>query len=158
MNETSNQDKIMSYKSLVAARAQQTSCLRNLLAFLQNDPVSQHPCRFICLDFSSVYDPSSYRNLDLDDLKFILSTISNGKGDIYNRLLIIEDLSNDVVETLDSSLDINPLFFASHIDIFQDDIVTIRPSTATLISIIRSQNFLTLPYHRVIKFKNHKTN
>ena len=158
MNETSNQDKIMSYKSLVAARAQQTSCLRNLLAFLQNDPVSQHPCRFICLDFFSAYDPPSCRNLDLDDLKFILGTTSNGKGDICGRLLVIEDLSNDVVETLGSSLDIDPLFFASHIDIFQDDIATTRPSTATLLSTMRSQNFLTLPYHRVIEFENHETN
>lgn len=158
MNKANNQDKVSSYKSFVAARTQQTSCLRNLLAFLQNDTVSQHPCRVICVDFSSAYGPPSRRSLDLDDLTLLLRKTSNEKGDIYGRLLIVEDLSNDVVETLGSLLDIDPLFFASHIDIFQDDIATTRPSTATLLSTMRSQNFLTLPYHRVIEFENLESN
>lgn len=110
MNKASNQDKVRSYKSFVAARTQQTSCLRNLLAFLQNDTESQHPCRVVCLDFSSVYDPPSRRSLDLDDLTLLLRKTSNEKGDICGRLLIVEDLSNDVVETLCSSHPISTSF------------------------------------------------
>ena len=151
MNKASIQDQVRSYKSFVAARSQQTPCLRNLLAFLQNDRVSQYPCRAICLDFSSTDDPPSRRSLDLEDLTLLLRKTSNEKGGICGRLLIVEDLSNVMIETLGSLLDIDPLFFASHIDIFQDDIATTRPSTATLLSTMRSQNFLTLPYHRVIE-------
>ncbi|KAG6989790.1 hypothetical protein G7Y79_00064g094130 [Physcia stellaris] len=73
--------------------------------------------------------------------------------DVKGRILIIEDLSNDVVEILGSMLGIDPLFFASHIDSFEDQIATTRPSTAILPSTLRSQNFVNLPYHRVVELE-----
>lgn len=154
MSEYSNQDHTRSYKSFVAARTQRDSYLRNLCQFLQIDSVSQHACRVACLEFSSASGPPNCRSLDLDSLASLLCNTTKGKDDLYGRLLIVEDLSSDVVETLGSLLNIDPLFFASHIDTFQVDIATPRPSTATLQSTIRSRNFLNLHYHRLIEFEN----
>jgi len=154
MNKTSNQDQNRLYKSFVAAQTRRNPCLQNLCEFLQNDNVSQHACRVICLDFSSISGPPSRRSLDLDGLALLLYNTTKERDDLCGRLLIVEDLSSDVVETLGSSLNIDSLFFASHIDAFQNDIVTGRPSAITLSSTTRSQNFLNLHYHRVIEFEN----
>lgn len=154
MNKTSDQDGIRTYKSSVAARSQRNSCLQNLLLFLQSDTLSQYACRIVCLEFCTSSKSPIRRSLDLNNLALLLRNTKRERGDMCGRLLIIEDLSNDIVETLGSLLDIDPLFFASHIDIFQDEIATTRPSTATLPSTMRSQGFLNLPYHRVIQFEN----
>ena len=141
----------------MAARTQWNPCLRNLCQFLQNDTASQRACRIVCLEFSSVSSSPSRRSIDLNDLALLLCTTTKERDDLCGRLLIVEDVSSDVVETLGSSLEIDPLFFASHIDTFQIDIATTRPSTVTLPSTMRSQNFLNLHYHRVIEFENLET-
>lgn len=154
MDGTRTRNQMRSYKSFVAARTQRNSCLQKLCDFLQNDTASQHACRIVCLEFSSASGPPNRRSLDLDDLTSLLSVTTKRQDDLCGRLLIVEDLSTDVVETLGSMLDIDPFFFASHIDTFQPDMATTRPSTAALPSTMRSQNFLNLHYHRVIKFEN----
>ena len=138
----------------MAARTQWNPCLRNLCQFLQNDTASQHACRIVCLDFSYVSGPPSRRSIDLNDLALLLRTTTKKRDDLCGRLLIVEDVSSDVVETLGFLLEIDPLFFASHIDTFQIDIATTRPSTVTLPSTMRSQYFLNFHYHRVIEFEN----
>ena len=156
MNETGKQDQIRSYKSFVAARAQRNSRLRNLYDFLQNDPKSQRACRIACLEFSSACGRPSRRSFDINSLTSLLSNTikeSGEGGNLCGRLLIVEDLSSDVVETLGSLLNIDPQFFASHIDTFPIDIAVPKPSTAILPSTIRSQNFLNMHYHRVIEFE-----
>lgn len=154
MNGTRSKDQIRSYKSYVATRTQRNPCLQNLCHFLQNDTLSQYACRIVCLDFSSVSGPPRRRGLDLEDLPLLLRNTTKTRHDLCGRLLIVEDLPSDVVETLGSLLDIDPLFFASHIDTFQSDIATTRPSRVTLPSTTRSQNFLNLHYHRAIEFEN----
>ena len=106
------------------------------------------------LEFSSNHDLPSRRSLDLDSLATLLGNEAKGRDDLCGRLLIVEDVSNDIVETLGSLLNIDPFFFASHIDTAQIDIATTRPSIATLPSTRRSQNFLNLHYHRVLEFEN----
>ena len=151
MNKASDEDRSGTYLSFIAARTQRNSCLQNLLAFLHNDSAKRYTCRIVCLEFSSASETPTRRSLDLDGLAFLLGNTDGGKDGIYGRLIIVEDLSNDIIETLGSLLNIDPLFFASHIDVFQDEIATTRPSTAILPSTMRSQNFLNLPYHRVIQ-------
>ena len=157
VNQTGSQDQIMSYKSFVAARAQRNSCLQNLCDFLQNNTKSQHACRIVCLEFSSASGPPSCRSLDLDGLALLLQSTAKERDNFCGRLLIVEDLSSDIVETLGSTLNIDPIFFASHIDTFQVDIAATRPSTAILPSTARSQNFLNLHYHRVLEFEHLKS-
>ena len=154
MNGTRNKDQVRSYKSFVAAQTKRTSCLHELFEFLQNDSARQNACRIVCLEFSSTSGPPGRRSLDLDELEALLSNTTKRTGDLCGRLLIVEDLSSEIIETLGSSLNIDPLFFASHIDTFQADIATTRPSTAALPSTTRAQKFLNLHYHRVIEIEN----
>lgn len=157
MNKPRNKNQSPSYKAFVAAQVQRKPCLQHLCEFLQNDTVNQRACRIFCSEFSSTSGPPSGRNLDLDGLTLMLRNTTKERDDLCGRLLIIEDLSGDVVETLGSLLDIDPLFFASHVDIFRPDVATIRPSKTTLPSTTRSQNFLNLHYHRVIQFESAET-
>ena len=152
MSEISKEDRSRSYRSFVAARTQWNPCLKNLSQFLHNDAAGQHTCNITSLDFSSASGSPSRRSLDLDSLAPLLCQTAKEKDDLCGRLLIVEDLSNHVLETLGSLLKIDPLFFASHVDTFQIDIATTRPSTVTLPSTTQSQNFLNLHYHRVVEF------
>lgn len=145
--------QVMSYRSFVAAKSQRRSRLQNLSNFLDEDTACQHACRIDCVEFSGSSRSPNLRSLHLDQLASILYSNARDK-DLFGRLLIIEDVAPDLVEMLGSALDINPLFFASHIDTAYNDIRKGRASTATLPSTIRSQNFLNLHYQRVIEFDN----
>lgn len=83
-------------------------------------PPGRHckPTHVTSLEFSSASEPSSRRSLDSDSLTLILRDGVKETNDLCGRLLIAEDLSADVVETLGSLLNIDPLFFVSHIEIF----------------------------------------
>ena len=154
MNQTRNDDRNMSYRSYVQARTQWNPCLKNLSKFLHDDTASQHPCHITSLEFSSASRAPSRRNLDLDSLVALLRRTAKEIDDICGRILIVEDSSSHVLETLGALLNIDPLFFASHIYTFQIDITTTRPSTVALPSTTRSQNFLNLHYHRVVEFED----
>ena len=154
MSEISKEDQSRSYKSFVAARTHWNPCLKNLSEFLHNDAAGQHTCRITSLEFSSASDSPYRRSLDPNSLASDLFKTAKEKDNLCGRLLIVEDLSNHVLELLGSLLEVDPLFFASHIDTFQIDIATTRPSTVTLPSTMQSQNFLNLHYHRVVEFEN----
>lgn len=144
----------MSYKSYVQARTQWNPCLKNLSSFLHDDSASQHLCHITSLEFSSASGVPSRRSLDLDSLTSLLRGSVKENDDFCGRILVIDDISSHVLETLGSFLNIDPLFFASHIDTFLIDVLTTRPSTVTLPSTTRSQNFVNLHYHRLVEFEN----
>ena len=154
MNQARNYEQKNSYKSYVQARTQWNPCLKNLSSFLHDDGASQHLCHITSLDFSSASGVPSRRRLDLDSLSSLLHGTVKENDDFCGRILIVDDISSHVLETLGSILDIDPLFFASHIDTFRIDVSTTRPSTVTLPSTTRSQNFVNFHYHRVVEFEN----
>lgn len=139
------------YECCVAARAQGNTCLQNLLTFLQTDKKSQYSYRIVCLEFSTTKETPDYRDLDLNDLTSLLTDTRGAAGSTSGRILIVQDLSSQVIESLGYLLQIDPLFFASHIDSYQDDVMTMRPSASILPSTARSQSFLNLPYHRILE-------
>ena len=93
------------------------------------------------------------RSLDSDSLESLLLNTERADPDLCGRILIIEDLTSKVVETLGYALKIDPLFFANHMDTNEINIATPRPSVVTLPSTTLSHNFLNLHYHRVIEFE-----
>lgn len=151
MENLCHEDRLGSYKSFVATRAQRSPELKNLHELLQTNSVRQRPCRIVCLEFSSAPSSRSRFSLDLDDLILIIGAKATGRDDLCGRLLVVEDISNDTIETLGCLLDIDPCFFASHIDTCQTNIARRRPSLATLPSRMRAQEFLNLHYHRVVE-------
>jgi hypothetical protein len=70
---------------------------------------------------------------------------------LQGRILIIEDLTKDVVELLGSELHIDPLFFALHLHTAQKKGMRHQtPDQATLPSRCLSQDYLNISYHRAI--------
>jgi hypothetical protein len=68
--------------------------------------------------------------------------------------LIIEDLSANMIEMLGSVLNIDPFFFASHIDVSYNEMGMKRASVVTLPSKLRCRRSINLHYHHVLEFKN----
>lgn len=146
MNNESNP-----YQSYVAARTRQNP---NLSKFLTNDRSNRNSCRIACLEFSTS-GVVSHKRLDLKDLASLLQSQAGEDKNLRGRLLVIEDLSSNIIEMLGCALNIDPFFFSSHIGVSQTDIAAARPYMATLPSMAKSQDFLTIQYHRVLQFEYH---
>lgn len=141
-----------SYQAYVDARTQRNPCLLNLSNLLKSDKSRQRVCQIACLEFSSLLGVTIRKRLDLRALASLPDDKTKG---IQGRLLIVEDLSTDVIETLGSALNLDPFFFASHIDVAQVDLLgSKRLGTATLPSRTKSQNFFNIHYHRVLEFEH----
>jgi hypothetical protein len=83
-------------------------------------------------------------NLDFDGLTRPLNNLNTAASDDPGRLLIAEDLTKDIIEVLGSSLDIDPLFFASQISGPNVEITSSKPAMGTLPSKAMNRNFLGL--------------
>ena len=70
------------------------------------------------------------------------------------EILIIEDLTPDIVEVLGSSFGIDPLFFASHIHTATRRATSQTPDMATLPSRTRPNEYINTLYHRCAVFEN----
>lgn len=97
----------------------------------------------VCLEFSSASHVPSSRNLDLESLAKILRFENKENDNLEGKVLIVAYLSKDIIQMLGSNLNIDPFFFATHIDAPQSEIVTTRPYMATLPSAAKSHNFLS---------------
>lgn len=152
-NTTYGRSQVHTYQSYIAAKTRRNPCLQNLFKFLADDSGSRRNCRIACLEFSSVSQVSNSSNFDLNGLANLLHNQTKKNDNLRRRILIIEDLSKDIIQLLGSNLNIDPFFFASHIDVFQSEIMITRPYMAILPSAVKSQNFLTLHYHHVLEFE-----
>lgn len=149
--------KSQTYAEYVTAQSRQNPSLENLCHFLKRDTFTQ-PCRISCLEFNNESDSPSRKDLDIESLACLLSgnhetsdlsaTMNRPKG----RILIVEDLTRAIVEALGEALDIDPMFFASHIDGEKISADSSIPSMVQLPSQVKTRSFLTLRYHRVLKF------
>ncbi len=137
-----------SYSSYIAAQSKRNPCLQNLCQFISDD-CRKHDCKIVCLEFFAQEKKPRRTDLDLLQLEALLNTdVCRSQG----RLIIVEDLSNAIIETLGSCLDIDPLFFASQIHGPTVDITSSKPSIAILPSRALSQNFLSIQYQRPVDF------
>ena len=150
MNAALDRDGSKSYKSYISRRIDQSPCLRNLSNFLNDRSTSKHDCRIACQKLPAESGAPRRLNVRHDDLQLLLqSNVRN--EDIQGRLLVIEDLSPKIIEILGSLLNIDPLFFAVHLDVHRPTMASTRPSMALLPSRAQSQDFLNLHYHRVLE-------
>jgi hypothetical protein len=144
-------DMAILYSDHVAAQSRRNPCLRNLYHFLDKGN-TRNECRIAGLEFHSIDEAPRQLDLDFDSLKCLLRGLNTDVNHVAGRLLIVEDLTKDIIEVLGSSLDIDPLFFASHIYGINVGVRSSKPYIATLPSKARSQNFLSLQYHRIREF------
>lgn len=144
-----------SYINYVLAQSRQNPCLQNLCQFIHEDQ-SRHNCRIFCQNFSSRDVGPIQFGLNIRDLTNLINEVkgNTNSNKSLGCILIVEDLSRDVIEILGSAFDIDPLFFASHIYGPYVKISSPKASTSMLPSKIRNQNFLSLQYQRVLEFED----
>jgi Mg2+ and Co2+ transporter CorA len=154
-----------SYLAYVEALCPRNPSLLNLYNFLSYPRARQHGSCAAALDFRNGLDhpvPRSIADIDYlpDELHNKTSTDRKvgGSYDDYpleGRILIIEDLTKDVVELLGSTLEIDPLFFAMHLHTnHRTGMRRQTPDEATLPSRLVHQNYMNLSYHRSITCEN----
>src|SRR5947207_10906980 len=91
------------------------------------------------------------RNLDLSDLGEYLQLPEKCSG-LLGQMLVVEDLTIDAIETLGSSLQIDPLFFAIHLFASRTENSTAKGYAYTLSSAARLRDCLTIRYAQPIVF------
>jgi len=148
---------VPSYSEYVKALCPRNPSLLNLYNFLSYPRARQHGSRVAALDFrAGLEHPVTRVIADIDfpptELHNKASTESEeGKFPLQGRILIIEDLTKDVVELLGSTLEIDPLFFAMHLHTnHKTGMRQQTPDEATLPSRLINQNYMNFSYHRPI--------
>lgn len=148
---------VPSYSEYVKALCSRNPSLLNLYNFLSYPRARQHGSRVTALDFrAGLEHPVTRAIADIDFLPAELhnkasTELEEGKYRLQGRILIIEDLTKDVVELLGSTLEIDPLFFAMHLHTnHRTGMRQQTPDEATLPSRIINQNYMNFSYHRSI--------
>lgn len=94
-----------------------------------------HPCNVVNLEFHDENERPRRVDVDLPELQ---RSINTDMHECRGRIVIVEDLSKAIIETLGSCLDVDPLFFASHINGPKMDIASSKPSMVMPPSKLRS--------------------
>jgi hypothetical protein len=105
--------------------------------------------RIAVLDFSLA---SATKRTDIqssDRLRQLLADPNFNQGPAFARILVVEDLSRDVIEALGAQYDIDPLFFRSHIsDYLWYNVKDAWVELNDLEHIARERNFFNIRYMR----------
>lgn len=160
--------KVSSYHAYVKALCSCNPSLINLDQFL-SQPKRQYAYRMCAMDFmlgksepvirkdlviSRLSEEIQEQETNLDGGKKIypgMSSISSNATGLQGRILIIEDLSKEIVEILGTLLKIDPLFFALHLHTTQRTSSHHQtPDEATLPSRLLTQSYANISYHRVM--------
>jgi hypothetical protein len=141
-----------SYQQFVAAQCKWNPCLQNLSDFLAGSRFHQKPSRIACLEFSSEEYHPRHQPLDLSSLATILQDPYAKSGSLLGRILIVEDLTKDVIEMIGSSLEVDPLFFAAFLHNARVELTTRKSAVSILPSKARDLDFVTIKYLRALDF------
>lgn len=144
------------YARRVQAQKWRNPCLSDLCAYLQQPRPARDLSRIVCLD---VFDTQSIVRRDI-----IVNEFSNefrppekpsqlAQLDRKGRILLFEDISNSTVEEIGTFFDIDPWFFASYIHQTWRKTAAHSPTTCSLPSRDKKQKFLSLQYHRTVRFE-----
>lgn len=147
---------ISSYKALIEAKCQSNPALLNLQAFLSASAISPHSEQIISQKFFSVGQRTTRTKLttsqiakEVHDNPQLNNATSHNK---IGQILIVENISKETMAELGSCLDIDPMFFASHIHSAWRNLDSLSPKFCELPSQTKAQNFATFPYHRSLVF------
>ncbi|KAF2122984.1 hypothetical protein BDV96DRAFT_639535 [Lophiotrema nucula] len=112
-----------------------------------NEPTIRTDIDTIQLNEEICEEPASPENCT----KHYHEKVGSSDEALEGRILIIEDLTKEVVELLGTVLDIDPLFFALHLHTVQRTGSRHQtPDEATLPSRLSSQDFVNISYHRAV--------
>ena len=152
------------YRSYVDAQYARNPCLVYLRDFLHRLQPHRGRCRII--DFGAMESDQDCRWMEADELAEILRRDSptslnrfpqdNDDGSLLdkqsNRLLIVENITPEILELLGSSLEIDPTFFASHVDTPKISFDAQTPEVVLLPSQRKSRQYVNIHYHQAFMF------
>ena len=153
----------MRYKDQIDAQNTRNPCLTELSEYLTRPGLLQK-CRIVILEFFDGTELPTYSELAPEDLDTRLQCDGQERlpqattPRLLGQLLIIEDISPELIERLGSRLDIEPLFFATYIHSLWRRSGFHAPQTCCLPSRQRTQNFVSLVYHKSVTFTGTKPN
>jgi hypothetical protein len=131
---------------------QRNPSLSALYQFLTSNKPERHNCRIRSINFLDQKSLPICEALKPKDLATVLQPsgiVPTRCG--YGRVIMIEDLTRDVVEELGDNLKIDPLFFASHLYGAFGLTSARAPPRSLLPSRRKRQNFANIVYHRVLQ-------
>lgn len=148
------------YQEFVEAHCPCRPSLLPLYHFFSDPAPQRFPCRIVALQFFSGtrhpyvsdIEPRHMQSRLLSHSQAedrYLNTYNGDLEKLLGEILIVEDLTKDVVEILGSSLDIDPTFFAKHL--IDSRHAFFDPSTPPSRS--ASKVYLNVSYHRVVSFE-----
>ena len=130
-----------SYQSRVESLCWRYPHLRNLSDFLDKD-VHHKLGRIACLEFRKGSVTPTHRELKLDDVADCWRP--RKESDLQGQILIVEDLTKELIETLGSGLNIDPVFFARHVHLSRTDESTCSGHARLLPSVTSKKPFITI--------------
>lgn len=147
----------MTYREFVKSQRRNNPCLAGLDRFFSGPDLDRSRCRILSLTFpgDGKSSKSLHEFLEIEDLP---SAIYYNRLKGTGRILVIEDLCQDIIELLGTACKIDPLFFASHLHAPFRDMDAQTPNLAILPSRMRQQNFINTHYHRTIEIQENIEN
>jgi hypothetical protein len=137
------------YEEYVRSQKDRNPCIASLERFFREEHYD-HRIRIRALDFQKHSRKPQER--EVQDLSAELDEAPPDEA--LGKLLIIEDLNKSIIETLGATLNIDPLFFASHLDMPSMELEALAPDKATLPSRLRHEDYVNVHYHRTITFED----
>ena len=145
----------MRYRDYVNAQKSRNPCLTGLSEYLTR-PARSKKCRIVALNFFRGAELPTCTELSASDLNIRLQCniqdVESSNIRHLGHLLLIEDISPELIEDLGGKLDIDPWFFASYIHTPWRSTRFMTPQNSYLPSRARSQKFLPLYYHKCLSF------
>ena len=152
---------LLTYTDYIQALCTRNPSLRTLHSFLINPNARNHGWQATALDFrhgASIPKSRPIYNMDHLIYEIRLKTSSSmRKGDpevdcpLHGRILVIEDLTAEIIQMLGSELDLDPLFLATHLHtVHRTGMRHQTPDDATLPSRLRGRDYLNVSYHQPV--------
>lgn len=145
------------YTRIVRAHLPRHPCLANLYGFLVENGPTIGQCRIASLEVSSGSRQATLAGLGAEALSkttdsFLQSADEREPSRKHGQLLVIENIDRRTISDLGCKLNIDPMFFASHVHALGREMEAGSPSFCELPSSRKSRGFASFNYHRTFIF------
>lgn len=140
-------------------------CLRNpslstLAAVLSDPNAPRSVCRSVAIDFRAGSTSPNIRAIpDVSCLRTVLNRATDdgiekpdgGSNQLQGRILLIEDLTTELITILGTELEVDPLFLATHLHtVHRTGMRHQTPDDATLPSRLHQSDYVNISYHQPV--------
>jgi hypothetical protein len=152
------------YKEYIRKLCTRNPSFQTLLSFISNPKARSHGWRAAALDFRHGQNTLVPRRvLDMyailseirgHDMRSLDEKTPYARSTLQGRILIIEDLTVEMMQLLGSELDLDPLFLATHLHtVHRTGMRHQTPDDATLPSRLYGKDYVNISYHQPVSSK-----